>query len=101
MKLKDGVRLFQVKPQVILAAMIARDIWEELGQELVITSGSEGSHSQYSAHYRGDALDFRTRYFNDVETAKAAKELTERLGTDFFVLVEKTHIHLQWRPEKL
>lgn len=101
MKLKAGVRLINTKPQVILAAVIAGEIWKELGQELVITSGSEGSHSQYSAHYRGDALDFRTRYFSDEQIASGARNLTDKLGKDFLVLIEKTHIHLQWRPGRL
>lgn len=101
-KLKPGpgaARLLATRPEMILAAISAAGVWEELGQtELVITSGGEGAHSHRSHHYKGDALDFRSR---DLGTAaqRAVDMLQEDLGSDFLVLLEETHIHCAFRPQ--
>ena len=64
------------------------------GEEPVITGIAEGSHKPHSKHYYNppQAIDLRLPSF-----AKAkAKKLQEELGPEYFVLLEKTHIHLQW-----
>jgi hypothetical protein len=69
-------------------------IWDELGEELVITSALEGQHSPGSLHFYGLALDFRTRYFSEYEAQQAFVRLTEALP-DFIIVLEETHIHVQ------
>jgi hypothetical protein len=79
--------------------MAAEKIWREHMQELVVTSGLEGTHSAGSLHYYGYALDFRTRYFTDYEKEVVQKELQKALSYDnsYRVILEKTHMHVEWR----
>ena len=67
------------------------------GYEITITSAFDGKHSKNSKHYKGKALDFRTRDFpKNCSVSTWANRLQRRLGDEYFVLVEKTHMHVQW-----
>ena len=114
MIVKDSsVKLDGIQPIMRHAMRWADWIWKDLGQECVITSGTEATkdgdliHSAGSLHYSGLALDFRTRYFNDGGD-KAAYELEKALndvnrGLDsgkFEVIQHKTHIHVEFEPNE-
>jgi hypothetical protein len=107
MKLKEGVIMSGLRLPMRVALIKADEIWNRLGQELVVTSATDGTHSPGSLHYYGYALDFRTRYFDKVTAKDAAKELHEALGgsisghssvhNPYRVILHKTHIHVEWR----
>jgi len=100
MKLKgNNVWPAALEPAVLLALFIADQIWNELGQELVVTSLNDSTHSETSLHYIGNAADLRTRYFTDEIKEKAAAMLKEKLNKHYDVVVEKTHIHLEYQPK--
>jgi hypothetical protein len=94
MKIKEGV---DFKPEFVMREVLehADECWEAYNQELVVTSCRDGVHSAGSLHYYGLALDFRTRYFDDVTKQKVYKEMIKRLGDKFTVVLEPTHIHVQ------
>jgi len=62
-----------------------------------ITSGVEGRHYAHSYHYRGMALDFRTRDFVQSGLNRWVHEITKKLGPDYYVLLEQNHIHIHWK----
>lgn len=99
MKLKEGVTLHKIMPQTVLAINIAEGIYNIHGIEMVITSVSDGKHSINSLHYMGFAFDTRIReipqatlnaIFNDIKTA---------LGKNYDVVLESTHIHIEYDPK--
>lgn len=94
MQIKPGVRLHGVRPEVVIAMMVANSY---IG-EFVVTSVIEGRHSRKSKHYTGCAFDIRTRNLADPLTAKDA--LAAMLGADFDVILEKDHIHVEWDPKE-
>jgi len=98
MRHKTGISVRGIRPEILAARMVAAHIWKRYGQELVITSGSEGKHSKGSSHYRGEAEDYRTRYFDPLSVQGIADELQDALGDEYQVIVETTHIHVQWKP---
>lgn len=97
--IKAGVNITGIRPEILLAIIIARPIFEEYGVPFVITSALEGRHSRTSLHYAGQAVDFR---ISDL-LPEARKEVTERiavaLGVQFDVVLEKTHIHVEFQPK--
>ena len=102
MKIKDGVILAGLDIKMRPVLIEADRIWKEHGQELVVTSGLEGTHSAGSLHYYGLALDFRTRYFKENEGMKVMYELTNKLHNidyDFQVILHNTHIHVEYDPK--
>ena len=80
--------------------VLANQLWTKNGKELVITAALDGTHSAGSFHYYGFALDFRTRYFSKAVARKIAKKLQRLLGDDYVVVVESTHMHVQFNEGK-
>lgn len=89
---KPGVSIRGARPEIILAIQIVADYLREKGKDLIITSLSEGKHSSGSLHYVGQAFDFRDP---DMDITP----LSLRLGTEFDVVDEKTHIHVEYQPK--
>jgi hypothetical protein len=99
MKIKSGVQILGLKPEILIALMVAEKIWSNHGQELVITSGTDGKHSENSRHYIGMAVDLRTRYFSESEKTIVTMDLQRELE-GFKVILHKTHIHIQYNGVK-
>lgn len=99
--LKPGVKLAGLQPQIVLAITVAEHIWWLHGETpLVITSCNDGQHKEDSFHYRGLAVDLRTKTLPENERTAAVKRLREALGTEFDVLYENVgqpneHVHVE------
>lgn len=101
MRLKNGASINGIQPDIIAALVPAALIWDRHGQELVVTSGTDGEHSEGSLHYAGLALDFRTRYFGMDQVFEVASDLRKALGTDYDVVIEPSHIHCEFDPKEI
>lgn len=102
-KLKAGASLKNVSWRMFWVAIIADGVFKSLGTEAVITSGADGTHSARSKHYPEnnpsglvEALDFRTWH---VKPEEAAKKMRSKLGPDYDIVVESTHIHAEYHPK--
>jgi len=94
---KSGVTVTLASHRIWTAMLEAAWIMHErYGRELVVTSVSDGKHKEGSLHYRGLAFDLRTWHIRQPQTY--ANELRERLGKGWDVIVEKTHIHVEYDP---
>ena len=100
MKLKAGVIIQGIRPELVFALNVADRIYKMFGEILVITSLDDGKHSKLSLHYSGAAADLRTRYFDEMEIGKVADMLRSDLGVDFDVVIESDHIHLEYQPKR-
>jgi len=60
-QIKSGVNITGMRPELVLGAMIAYSVLDNLGYFLTITSALEGKHSRTSLHYSGNAFDIRSR----------------------------------------
>lgn len=102
MIVKKGASIDKCRPEILIAAInIIHPLFAEFGKPCVITSGTEKyKHtSKRSAHYRGDALDFRTRFFaTESEKHLFLDILVEKLGANFVCILEKTHLHVHYSP---
>jgi hypothetical protein len=96
MKVKEGVKLTDLQFAMRDALIAADKIYEENGHELTVTSTGESVHSAGSYHYYGLAFDIRTRDLDDIVKQKIYKKLSEDLEGRFRVILEKTHIHIQF-----
>lgn len=101
-KIKPGVTILGLVPQMTIAIMAADAIFERYGVDCVITSGNDGKHSAKSKHYAGMAVDLRINNLPNPEAdGKAiAAELNEALGVDFDVIFEVDHIHCEFEPRR-
>ena len=96
MKIKEGVNIWGLQVEMQKVLKQAAKIWKKYGEELVITSARDGIHSPGSLHYFGYAVDLRTYYFTKPTINLIAAELQDRIGWKYQVIVEKTHIHVEY-----
>jgi hypothetical protein len=104
LRLKAGASLENVSWRMFYAAILAEGIFKKHGaNELVITSGADGKHSLLSKHYPEnnasrlvEALDFRTW---NVDKDIVAADLRRKLGPNYDVVIESTHIHVEYDPK--
>lgn len=89
----DG--LTQEMLQALLKACI---IWRQHGCEtIMITSATDGQHMAHSRHYKGDALDLRSRDLPD--SIGMADQLRDSLSDEYDVILETDHIHVEFDPK--
>lgn len=97
--IKSGVIVEGLKKEALLAALVACKVYTEANQAFTITSLLDGRHSDKSLHYKGMAVDIRTRDLVSVTAHQIAKRIREELGSNYDVVVEKTHIHIEYDPK--
>lgn len=100
-RIKPGVSIHPASvktPEVMHILWVAQDT-APAEYNITVTSGCDGVHHAKSKHYDGRAFDFRIRDFPvtaDCSLATWVRRMQARLGDEYFVLLEKDHIHVQW-----
>jgi hypothetical protein len=101
MELKNGtVKIQGITTELLFGLFVADYVWKTYDKELVITSLNDGKHSKLSSHYSGNAADLRINYFKPTDKFLIGKTLQRKLGIDYDVIIEKDHIHLQYKPKR-
>lgn len=107
MRFKEGVSLVDTDTQVSRPILLAMEDADRLHRkrarrEAVITSVLDGHHMVGSAHFTGNAFDLRIWYLFPLPLTPESftKELDRLLGEDYDVVLEDTHIHVEFQPEK-
>jgi hypothetical protein len=101
LSLKQGVKCFGIRPEMVLCAMIVASVYSEFNNaSCVITSITDGTHGTHSHHYKGFAMDFRTRHVPVGVRQKIADRIQAALGAEFQVRLESNHIHVEFDPER-
>lgn len=108
MLLKLGVSIHRLEHHCRKSLKEVEELFEvmEFG-EPVVTSTFGGTHSPHSLHYQNRAYDIRLPSKNvsgkstdPVELNKdAVRGIKEKLGSDFDIILEKSHIHIEYDPK--
>mgnify|MGYP001097663456 CR=1 FL=1 len=98
--LKPDVRITGLRPEILLAIVIAERAYAEVGCELMLTSGIEGQHSVGSLHYAGSAVDLRTLNVPTGKLQPLIEKIRVAVGPDFDVVLESNHLHIEFQPKK-
>lgn len=107
LRFKPGVKLGELEPQIVLAAIAISGAYHESGaSDCTITSGNDGVHLPESKHYIGEALDFRTHGLREqgVDPTLLVEKIRTALGDNYDVLLEylnapSEHIHAEYDPK--
>lgn len=99
LSLKPGVNVQGLRPEILLAMIIARDVYVKEGLEACcITSVCDGKHSPTSLHYAGQAFDIRIWDIAPDALGNLVLAIRAALTTDYDVVLEKDHIHVEYQP---
>ena len=71
-------------------------VFQEYGEEAVITSTNGGVHSPSSLHYVNDAFDVRKAFVKNKDIVICLKA---RLGNEYDIVLESNHIHIEFDPK--
>lgn len=101
LKVKSGV-----KPKILILAAAVINTANEMGltQDITVTSGSDGKHMAGSKHYTLEAIDVRSRNFEDgAQKREFLRRLRKRLGKGYDCILEheggtNEHFHLEHDP---
>ena len=92
----DTIRVTGMRPELLLAMIIANEVYASHHVEFVITSLLDGKHSETSLHYTGCAFDCRI-YGGDINES-IVKDLRQKLNHHYDVVLEGNHIHVEFQP---
>jgi len=98
MRLKDGVIFDGARGPILFALSAIERVMEDTG-EYTVTSICDGTHSAHSLHYVGLAADIRSRHIPADKIQAIAGELRVALGKGYDVVVENTHLHIEYDPK--
>jgi hypothetical protein len=99
MRLVLGARMRGLRVETLFAICVASEVYQRHGFEMDITSGVEGKHSRGSLHYAGAAVDLRIKNIPTEVVLTIVDDIKERLDTDYDVVLEGNHIHIEFQPK--
>lgn len=116
MILLPNVDIRKASPQILLAMNVMDSIIRtQLTCELVVTSCGDGKHGEGSKHYPDkvtgwvNAFDARIRDYDGVDVditekdifyaEKIVAEMKKRLDTQYDIVLESNHIHVEFDPK--
>lgn len=94
--MKASTRVEGLSIEMLLGLVIANDLYRANGERMTVTSVTDGRHMRASLHYIGNAGDVR---LPKRHPTMIARELEKALGQDYDVVLEKTHIHIEYQPK--
>ena len=108
LSIKRGVDLVGVTVPMLMATLIAHEVYREHNIECIITTGRDGEHSRASLHYPGSALDYRMRHIEDDELKITIyHEIKARLSLQYDVVYHPYasdknpgHLHVEFQPKE-
>jgi len=100
-KLKHGVKLRGIRPEMVLGHGIVASVFDRYGLlGCTITSANDSQHGSGSLHFNGSALDYRTRdFYPEIDKTAFTSDIKDALGPEFDVVLESDHIHVEYQPK--
>lgn len=108
-RIKLGASIRGLQPQLFHAWDIADEVFSKQGVHAILTSGVDGKHGHGSFHYIGLAIDQRIRHLHSsenlanttlrIKAKSVANEIRKILGPEYDVVLESTHIHIEFQPK--
>jgi hypothetical protein len=103
LSVKQGVKVGGIQPEIILALIVTEGLFHDMRLPCTLTSAEDSDqHMPSSYHYKGLAVDIRLpSKFSDTPGIDLAvcNALTNALGKEYDVVLESTHIHIEYDPK--
>ncbi len=92
------VRVFGIRPELLLALVVADELYHKKDETLIIYHLMDGEHMKGSLHYVGSAGDLSVPQLSN--PLAMVTDLRAALGSDYDVVYETTHIHIEFQPKE-
>lgn len=98
---KLGVSLLGLKSPILHALIIMCNLTtSNYGKNITVTSTTEGVHREASLHPCGYAVDIRSWSFTTKQMVDIYAYMSNNLGPDYDVIMEKDHLHIEYEKGK-
>lgn len=97
--IKEGVRILGIRPEMTIALQVIEGTFKDANKPCTITAVIDGKHMAGSLHYIGCAVDIRSRDLQPSEQEAMKAQLQKRLTSDFDVVLEGDHFHIEFQPK--
>lgn len=87
------------KSVIIVAAAHNARVSLGLPGDTYVTSMNDSTHMAGSKHYTDEAADLRIQGLDAATVKRWASAIRARLGSDYQVIIEKDHIHVEFDPK--
>lgn len=103
--LKSGARILGLRPEMLVALLVAEGAYREMGLDCRMAHGIDGAHMRASEHYTGLAVDLTIQTVPLEKREGLRVRLVVALGGDFDVLWEaqgtpNEHLHVEYDPKE-
>ncbi len=101
---KQGVRLEEISG-IIIGFMVVASVLHSYGYGTIITAGIDGDHMKTGLHYKGLALDLRSKHIESLEQKQEILGVCKQAlqsNYDFFIEnlgQDDEHFHLEFQPK--
>lgn len=105
LSLKPGAKLLGMRPEIFFGLVVLERIFSSYGYDTVVTEATGGTHKDGSLHYKGLALDIRSKHIPDKDTKfSILEDAKELLTRDFDIILEafgteSEHYHIEYDPK--
>ena len=102
---KTGVKLNGIKPETVVAMIVANEVFTLHNLDCKISSVVDGKHSWTSLHYPGFAFDISCDDILSNEESNSIRfDIYSRLTNEYDVVLEWTdsdndHFHIEFQPK--
>lgn len=95
----DSVNFKNINPKLGSSFDTIKSVFSAYNDEMLITSANDSTeHHRWSLHYKGEAIDIRTKSLQKARQLAIVKQLKVKLGKTFDVVLEDDHIHIEYDP---
>lgn len=94
---KGAAKVQGLRPEILLAIIIAKEVFEQHGYECVVTGVTEPGHKSI-VHPLGCGADFRSRHLTPVAKNEVSQAIADKLSDEYDVVPESDHIHVEFDP---
>ncbi len=98
MILGHKVRVFGIRPELLLALVVADTLYQKKDEIMTVYHLMDGKHMRASLHYTGGAGDISVPQLSN--PLAMVTDLRDSLGSDYDVVYETTHIHIEFQPKE-
>ena len=92
-----------LRPEIVLAAVVALEVFRSHQIKLILAHGTNGAHKRGSIHYSGNAIDIHwDKLWGDETKARLVEaDLAQSLGPFYDVIWEGgNHFHVEFQPKE-
>ena len=104
--IKQGVKVQGLKEESLYALDQVTEVFTSYNYDCIMTAGRDKGHGNHSHHYKGHAVDIRSKHLPDDLKLEVLEAMRETLGLEYQCFFEGEgksweHFHIEYDPRQI